>query len=80
MNGNDKRRLRSAHGYIELCLFDEAAAEIEEIDPFYRHLPECIACPGRNGKRRKPALDLVGCEPANGRAREVGSETSETQP
>jgi tetratricopeptide (TPR) repeat protein len=38
----DQLRLRAAHGYIELGLFEEANAELEEIDPFCRHLPEVL--------------------------------------
>jgi hypothetical protein len=34
--------VRAAHGNIELDLFDEANAELEEIDPFCRHLPEVL--------------------------------------
>ena len=35
--------LQSAHGYIALGMFAEANAELEEIDPFCRHLPEVLA-------------------------------------
>ena len=38
----DQLRLRAAHGYIELGLFEEANAELEEIDPFCRHLTEVL--------------------------------------
>jgi tetratricopeptide (TPR) repeat protein len=34
--------VRSAHGYIELGMFEEANAELEEIDSFCRHLPEVL--------------------------------------
>jgi hypothetical protein len=34
--------LRVAAGYIELAMFEEANAELEEIDPFCRHLPEVL--------------------------------------
>jgi len=36
----DHRHLRAAHGFIELGMFLEANAELEEIDPFCGHLPE----------------------------------------
>ena len=39
----DHQHLRSARGYIELGLFEEANAELEEIDPVCRHLPEVLA-------------------------------------
>jgi hypothetical protein len=39
----DQAHLRSAHGYIELGLFDEANTALEEIDPFCRHLPEVLS-------------------------------------
>jgi tetratricopeptide (TPR) repeat protein len=38
----NQRHLRSAHGYIQLGMFEEANAELEEIDPFCRHLPEVL--------------------------------------
>ena len=38
----DQQHLRSAVGYIELGMFDAANAELEEIDPFCRHLPEVL--------------------------------------
>jgi len=31
-------QLQAAHGYIELGLFEEANAELEDIDPFRGHL------------------------------------------
>ena len=34
--------LRAAHGYIELGMFEEANAELEQINPFCRHLPEVL--------------------------------------
>ncbi len=34
--------MRAAHGYIELGMFEEANAELEEIDPFRRHLPDVL--------------------------------------
>ena len=42
LEGPDQLHLRAAHGYIELGLFEEANAELEEIDPFYRHLPDVL--------------------------------------
>jgi hypothetical protein len=38
----DHQHLRAAHGFIELGIFEEANAELEEIDPFCRHLPEVL--------------------------------------
>lgn len=38
----DQLRLQAAHGYIQLGMFGEANAELEEIDPFCRHLPEVL--------------------------------------
>jgi tetratricopeptide (TPR) repeat protein len=38
----DEQHVRSAHGYIELGMFEEADAELEEIDSFCRHLPEVL--------------------------------------
>ena len=38
----DELHLRAGHDYIELELFEEANAELEEIDPFCRHLPEVL--------------------------------------
>ena len=38
----DKRHLQSARGYIELGMFEEANAELEQIDSFCRHLPEVL--------------------------------------
>ena len=35
----DRLHLRAAVGYIELAMFEEANTELEEIDPFCRHLP-----------------------------------------
>jgi tetratricopeptide (TPR) repeat protein len=40
---SDQQHLRCACGYIELGMFEEAQAELEEIDPFCRHLPEVLA-------------------------------------
>ena len=40
--GPDQLHLRAAHGYIELKMFEEANAELEEIDPLCRHLPELL--------------------------------------
>ena len=42
LEGPDQLHLRAGHGYIELELFEEANAELEEIDPFCRHLPEVL--------------------------------------
>jgi tetratricopeptide (TPR) repeat protein len=42
VEGSDQLHLRAAHGYIELTMFEEANAELEEIDPFCRHLPEVL--------------------------------------
>ena len=42
LEGPDQLHLRAAHGYIELGMFEEANAELEEIDPFCRHLPEVL--------------------------------------
>ena len=39
----DQQHLQSARGYIELGMFEEASAELEEIDAFCRHLPEVLA-------------------------------------
>lgn len=39
----DQHHLRSAHGYVELGMFEEANAELEEIDPFCRALPEVLS-------------------------------------
>ncbi len=39
----DQQHLRSACSYIELGMFEEAQAELEEIDPFCRHLREVLA-------------------------------------
>ena len=36
----DQQHLHSAYGYIELGMFLEANAELEEINPFCRHLTE----------------------------------------
>ena len=43
LEGPYQLHLNAAHGYIELGLFEEANAELEEIDPFCRHLPEVLA-------------------------------------
>ena len=42
LEGPDQLHLRAAHGYIELGMFEDANAELEEIDPFCRHLPEVL--------------------------------------
>jgi hypothetical protein len=36
----DFQHVRVARGYIGLGMFEEANAELEEIDPFYIHLRE----------------------------------------
>ena len=38
----DQLHLRAAHGYMKLGLFEEANAELEEIDSLSRHLPEVL--------------------------------------
>jgi tetratricopeptide (TPR) repeat protein len=38
----DLRHLSAAHGYMELDMFEAANAELEEIDPLCRHLPEVL--------------------------------------
>jgi tetratricopeptide (TPR) repeat protein len=40
---SDQEHLRSACGYVERGMFQEAQAELEEIDPLSRHLPEVLA-------------------------------------
>ena len=40
LEGPDRLHLRAAGGYVGLGMFEEANAELEEIDPFCRHLPE----------------------------------------
>jgi hypothetical protein len=42
LENTDRSHLRAAHGYIALGMFEEANAELEEIDPFCRHLPEVL--------------------------------------
>jgi len=42
LEGPDRLHLRAAHGYIELGMFEQANTELEEIDPFCRHLPEVV--------------------------------------
>lgn len=37
------RKLRAAQGYLELGMFDDANAELEEIHPDDRHLPDVLA-------------------------------------
>jgi len=48
LEGSDQLNLRAATGYIELGLFEEANGELEEIDPFCRHLPEVLVARGRH--------------------------------
>jgi len=43
LSNPDQQHLRAAHGFIELGMFAEANAELEEIDPFCRHLPEVLS-------------------------------------
>jgi tetratricopeptide (TPR) repeat protein len=43
LEGSDELHLRAAHGYIDLGMFEEANAALEEIDPFCCHLPEVLA-------------------------------------
>lgn len=38
----DQQQLRSAHGYVELGMFKEANAELEEIDPLCRTVAEVL--------------------------------------
>ena len=38
----DHQHLRAANGYIALGMFEEASAELEEIDPLCRHAPEVL--------------------------------------
>jgi tetratricopeptide (TPR) repeat protein len=38
----DRQHLKAAHGYIELGMFEDANAELEEIDPYCRALPEVL--------------------------------------
>jgi len=42
LEGPDQRHVNAARGYIELGRFEEANAELEEIAPFCRHLPEAL--------------------------------------
>ena len=42
LEGPDQLHLRAAVGYIELAMFEEANTELEEIDPFCRHLPAVL--------------------------------------
>jgi hypothetical protein len=42
LESSDQHHLRAAHGCIELGLFEEANTDLEEIDPFCRHLPEAL--------------------------------------
>ena len=46
----DQLHLRSAHGYIELGMFEEANAELEKIDPFSRSAPEVLSAMGIHGQ------------------------------
>src|SRR3954447_9755140 len=42
LEGVEASHLRAAHVYIELGLLEEANSELEEINPFCRHLPEVL--------------------------------------
>jgi tetratricopeptide (TPR) repeat protein len=39
---NDQKHLTAAHGYVELGMWLDANAELEEIDPEVRHVPEVL--------------------------------------
>lgn len=39
----EQSHLTAAEGYVELGMFLDANAELDEIDPFCRHLPEVLA-------------------------------------
>lgn len=39
---DDLKHLTAAHGYVELGMFVDANAELEEIDPEVRHVPEVL--------------------------------------
>ena len=39
---NDLKHLTAAQGYVELGMFLDANAEVEEIDPEVRHVPEVL--------------------------------------
>jgi tetratricopeptide (TPR) repeat protein len=43
LDARDELHLRAAGAYIEMGMFDEAQAEMEQIDPSYRLLPELLA-------------------------------------
>ena len=73
LEGPDQH-LRAAHGFIELGMFEEANAELEEIDPFCRHLPEVLTASshlprsqevGTDGgcRRQTPRLESAGGRP-----------------
>src|SRR4051794_30635036 len=40
---DDFRHLTAAEGYAELGMFPEADRELDEIDPWVRHVPEVLA-------------------------------------
>jgi len=43
VNPPDRHYLRAAHGYLELEMYSEAAAELGKIDPFCFVLPEVLS-------------------------------------
>src|SRR5262245_48573452 len=43
LDARNERHLRAACAYIERGMFDEAQAEMEQIDPFCQLLPELLA-------------------------------------
>ena len=43
VNPPDRHYLRAAHGYLELEMYSEAAAELDEIDPVCLILPEVLS-------------------------------------
>jgi len=57
----DQQRLKSAHGYIELGMWREANAELEEIDAFCRHLPEVLKARVRvyDGLQKWDAMQII---------------------
>jgi hypothetical protein len=61
----DQLRLRASYGNIELGLFEEANAELEEIDPFCRHLPEVLVArlAAYHGLKKWDLLTVVAKQP-----------------
>src|SRR5437667_11724478 len=43
LNPPDRQYLRAAHGYLELEMYSEAAAELNNIDPVCRAAPEVLS-------------------------------------